>query len=108
MIVAAMFVARDAVIRSLANPQARSQWEEFREAARESSDDEGPVKRRVPPSADPPALVLMNTPWNFAVCLVAACFFGSMLFAVTMIVVRGVSSSKSGPIDGSRKEDPPR
>jgi hypothetical protein len=89
---AAMFAARAGVFETYGTLEAKAEWEAWRAAARkQSSEDQqpvaGPVQRRTPKSADPPALVLMRD--YFATCLAAALFFSSLLFAVTMIVIRG-------------------
>ena len=52
-----------------------------------------PVKRRVPKSAEPPALVLMRD--YFAVCLAIAVVLSSVLFGTFMVLVRGAMSSRA-------------
>ena len=47
----------------------------------------GPVKRRVPKSAEPPALKLMRD--HFGVCLGLSLVLSSVLFGTFMIFVRG-------------------
>jgi hypothetical protein len=93
---AAMFAAQASVIATYDTPQARAEWEAWRAAAKKQSVDnqtgvEGPVQRKVPKSAEPPALVLMRD--YFGVCLAGSLFFSSLLFGVTMIVVRGALSA---------------
>lgn len=51
---------RQWALRSYQGEAAREQWEEWRDVARKQADGEGPVRRRVPNSAEPPALVLMR------------------------------------------------
>jgi hypothetical protein len=54
----------------------------------------GPVKRRVPGSLEPPALVLMRD--HFAVCLGFALLLSTVLFGTFMFFVRGAMWS-GGP-----------
>lgn len=91
-IVAAMFAVRNRALASFDTPQARAEWDEWREAPPNQSDDL-PVKRRPPSSQEPPALVLMRDYFN--VMLAAAIVFGSLLFAALAIAARGALSGNS-------------
>jgi hypothetical protein len=93
--VLSLFNLRQSVLREMATPQARQDWEKVREAARATNRGEGPVKRRVPASDEPPALVLMRD--YFAVLLVGALVFGSALFVTVMIAVKGVLQPQKMP-----------
>ena len=101
LVVWLVFHARDRVMESLSSPEARAEWEDWRNAASEQSIS-GPVKRRKPESPEPPALVLMRD--SFGVVLAAAIVLGSVLFATFMFMARGtfhsVANRRSGPPSG--------
>ncbi len=83
---------RRSTLRDMDTPEARAQWQAWREAE-PNRDASGPVRRRPPSSAEPPALVLMRD--YFAVVMSAAMIFGSLLFAAIMMAARGVFSRDS-------------
>ena len=87
-LVGLLFAARPVLIESFGTVAAQRDWNEFVEAARRQSEGEGPVQRRVPRSPQPPALVLMRD--YFAICVAAAVLFGSVLFLVMMLLIRGI------------------
>lgn len=98
LIVWQMLAFRTRTIGELSRPAAREDWERWRERARRQSPDAHrealsrgetaePVQRSAPQSADPNLLILLRD--HFATCLLAAVFFSSLLFAVTMFFVRG-------------------
>ena len=72
-----MQVTRARTIASLSTPQAQADWQAWREAATKQS-EEGPVRRRVPKSDVPPALLLMRD--YYPTLLTAGVFFSSVLF----------------------------
>jgi len=82
-----MFSLRDSTRAAYATGTAQAEWDEWRDEARRQSTDEGPVKRRVPKSERPPALVLMED--FFAVCLVGVLFFSTLLYAATAYMAAG-------------------
>jgi len=92
LVVLLLLHLRNSTIMTLNTPQAQQEWEQWRTAARERSGDEGPVqgpvKRKVPRTREPPALVLMRD--YFAVTLVGALFFSTMLFLFTVFVSHGI------------------
>jgi hypothetical protein len=83
-----LHTARPRLIESFGTATAQQDWDAFVQEARKQAAGEGPVARRVPRSAEPPALVLMRD--YYATCLVATLLFGSLLFGVLMMLVRGV------------------
>lgn len=99
VIVVTMTRARDSVRQSLATPEAKAAWEEWRNAARESSEGQGPVRRKEPKSNDPPALILLSDPGYFVISLVTAIIFSSLLFIVTMFLLRGIFTPPQLPGD---------
>jgi len=95
IIVWSVYLVRARTMQSLNTPEARAAWEEWRQAAANSS-HEGPVQRKTPSSPEPPGLVLMRD--HFGVMLAAAIVFGSALFAIMMFFIRGaLSSTHHGP-----------
>ena len=81
--------ARERVLVDLATPGAQTDWDAWRDAAQKQT-SEGPVRRRPPKSAEPPALVLLRD--HFPVVLTASIVLSSLLFATLMIVLRGAIS----------------
>jgi hypothetical protein len=77
-IVFVMFRMRDRTVTKLATPESAANWNQWRSDVKEQQRQPGPVQRRVPKSAEPPALVMMRD--HFAVSLFGALFFSSLLF----------------------------
>ena len=96
-IVGLTFSARRWALLELTTPAAHSQWRTWREDVRQGRDPQGrSVARRIPGSAEPPALVLLRD--YFPVCLVAAIGFSSLLYAITAwFLVGALRDGKSGP-----------
>jgi len=91
-ITVAMVQARGWATETLSQPSATENWQEFRDDAKQMS-DEGPVLRRIPPSSEPPTLRLLRD--HFAASLAAALFFSSAVFVTTMLLVRGTFQRRS-------------
>jgi hypothetical protein len=94
----AMFRIRNIVLQS-AGAESQQNWDEWREAVQEGQNQEGPVQRRIPKSAEPPAIVLLRD--HFGVCLVIALVLSSVLFGTFVLFVRGVMNSPGPPINSS-------
>jgi hypothetical protein len=96
-IVWSLIEARNWALTELATPESLREWESWREDERQQDQRAGPVRRRVPKSADPPALVLMRD--YFAVSLVGAVLFMTLLYWVIVWFVYGIlrSSARSTP-----------
>lgn len=88
-----LFAARRAAIATLDNPQARAEWQAWKKAAEQAANAPGPVKRRPPKSAEPPALVLMRD--HFGAVLGAGLTIGSCLYAFLAIALRGAARSRA-------------
>jgi hypothetical protein len=73
-VVGSLVYARDSARSNLASSQSISDWQAWREEARERQD------RREPKSDEPPGLVLMRD--YFSVCLTGALLFTSLLYWV--------------------------
>lgn len=81
--------ARDWSASTYGVDAARSDWQEFRDdVARDAP--QAPVQRRVPRSAEPPALVLMRD--YFTECLVISLVLTSALYGTIAFFVLGVLS----------------
>jgi hypothetical protein len=70
---------------------AQTEWDQWRADATEMADGAGPVKRRAPKSAEPPALVLMRD--HFAACLGLSLLLSTVLFGTFMFFLRGALKS---------------
>ena len=92
-VVGGSLFARSWAISTYGTPQAQAQWEKWKAGATKLS-TEGPVKRRVPKSDKPPALVLATT--YFGVCLTIVLVLTSVLFATAAYFVQGVLRSPGG------------
>ena len=98
-VVGGSFYARSWAIATYGSPQAQAQWDEWRaEAAKLST--EGPVKRRVPKSDKPPALILATT--YFGVCLSIAIVLTTVLYGTAAYFVLGVMHSPGKPLQETR------
>lgn len=77
----------------LDSPERVAEWQEWRaQAARQSKDDSpGPVRRREPKSKQPPTVVLLRD--YFPMCVAAVFTFGTLLYAVTILLLRGMFTS---------------
>lgn len=85
VVVYGVFAARAWTLSHYGTPQAQADWNQWRTTAKRHASG-GPVQRRVPSSAEPPALVLMRD--RFAVVLTAAIVFGSLVFAAIVLPSR--------------------
>jgi len=71
---------------------AMAEWHEWRvDVVAEQNAGTGSVKRRVPKSVEPPALVLMRD--HFAACLGLALLLSTVLFGTFMFFIRGAINS---------------
>jgi hypothetical protein len=86
-----LFFARQQAIAVYGDQAAQSEWDAWREDAKELSKGPGPVIRRTPKSISPPALVLMRD--YFVVCLALSLLLSSVLFITTLAFLRGALSS---------------
>jgi hypothetical protein len=98
-----LLAARKWALAELATPESIRQWEAWREDVRQQEQQPGPVRRRVPKSAEPPALVLMRD--YFAVSLVGAVLFMTLLYWVIAWFVYGILHS---PARSASAQNAPR
>lgn len=90
--------ARSYTIANLSNTASQAEWQRFKDDARSKSGIdgpvEGPVQRKVPKPDEPPQLLLMRD--YFGTCLAGTLLFGSALFAMIMIAIRGSLAKPHG------------
>src|SRR5688572_1426518 len=91
-VVGGMLFARQQALATYGTAGAQAEWDAWREDAKRLAEESGPVKRRVPKSAAPPALVLMRD--HFGVCLGLALVLSTVLFGTFMLLVRGAISPR--------------
>ena len=76
---------RETRLAVVSSPQARAEWDAFRAEMRRQSGDAGPVKRKVPKSAEPPELIWLRdyTPLAIGVwLLLSGCLSGAGVWFV--------------------------
>jgi hypothetical protein len=103
LLLAALFQARDYTLEHLADETSRGQWQQFKRDTRAKTGldgpVEGPVQRKVPRPDEPPQLLLLRD--YFGTCVSGTVLFGSALFAMIMIALRGAFSrqkiGRTGP-----------
>jgi UPF0716 family protein affecting phage T7 exclusion len=96
---------RSVALAVYGTPQAQTEWDAWREDVKELEKQPYPVKRRMPKSAEPPALVLMRD--YFGVCLTIAIVLSSVLFGTFMVLVKGaVNDSRIVGQGGERGRRP--
>jgi hypothetical protein len=89
-----MFRVRESVVES-SSAASQQDWDAWRESVAEGQSKSSPVLRRVPKSAEPPALVLLRD--HFAVCLTIALVLSSVVFGTFVLFARGVLNSPAIP-----------
>jgi hypothetical protein len=91
VVVWSMFAARSRALAETSTAESIAEWEEWRDDVIAEQSEPTPVKRRIPASTEPPALVLMRD--NFGVSLAGAVLFSSLLYWVAAWLVLGALSS---------------
>jgi hypothetical protein len=84
---------RARAIAAYGTTEAQAEWTVWRDDAQKMADQPGPVRRRAPKSAEPPALVLMRD--HFGVCLTIALVLSTVLFGTFMMFVRGALNTNA-------------
>ena len=95
LVVERTFYARRMALTVYGSQAAQAEWDTWRADASKMAEGTSPVKRRVPKSPEPPALVLMRD--YFGVCLALAVVLSTVLFATFAFFVRGAVGSKPVP-----------
>jgi hypothetical protein len=91
LIVGSLLWARRWAIAEMATPESIGDWQAWRADVRDQQHQPSPVARRVPKSAEPPTLVLLRD--YFAVMMVGAVLFSSVLYWLTAWLVVGMLSA---------------
>jgi hypothetical protein len=90
-------------VRVAARPEARADWETWKEDVRTGEAPRfGPVKRRVPTASEPPATILLRD--HFPSILLTVFLVWSALFGFLAMVVTGVLRGTPAP---RADNDPP-
>lgn len=108
VVVGGMFYLRRQAIATYGTPAAMEEWGEWRSAAATQAAQQHPVERKVPKSAEPPALVLMRD--YFGACTAAAAVAASGCYLVFAFLLRGVlaGTSNTSSTSTARKFAPER
>jgi hypothetical protein len=78
LIVVALQRSRSYALRDFSSDEAQAQWDTWRNDVAKSTEQPGPVARRLPRSAEPPTLVLLRD--HYGVVLTGALLMSSLLF----------------------------
>ncbi|MEX2169730.1 MAG: hypothetical protein WD851_10495, partial [Pirellulales bacterium] len=89
-----LFAQRQNVLRDLDSSEARGDWQAWRSDVERQQQEPQTVARRVPKSAEPPALVLMRD--YFVTCLVGAVLFVSLLYWALAGLAIGAAAGGGG------------
>lgn len=88
VLVTALTVARRRIVAKLDTPEARQQWQVWKEhTLRQQKESGGAVQRRPIRSDEPPALILLRD--RFPAIVASSVLIGSFLFAFFAFVARG-------------------
>jgi hypothetical protein len=94
-----MFSARRLALADLASRKSLGEWNAWRGDVRQQNDT-SPVRRRVPASSEPPALVLMRD--YFGVALAGAVLFSTVLFWIIAWFVTGALTAPSEDVRSTK------
>jgi len=94
-----MFRARDWAFATYGDSESQTEWNDWREDVKKHVDNPRTVKRRVPQSNEPPALVLMRD--YFPICLVGALGLTFVLIGAMLFLIRGVLNQREPFVDRS-------
>lgn len=92
LVVWSMFAARRWALAELSTPAAIGNWEAWREDVRRQQDEPTSVRRRVPKSPEPPAMVVLRD--YFAASLTGAVVLSSVLFWIIAGMTIGVLTAE--------------
>ena len=101
-LITALYLVRRNAIASLGSPQEQQAWDQWRAEARRHDGTEGTVKRRVPSSTEPPALLLLRD--HFGACVVGAVVLTSILYWSSAFFVRGALFGPTFLVEGPRRD----
>jgi hypothetical protein len=95
VVLGGLVYGRSQALAAYGSDAAQTEWDDWRADAKKMTADDGPVKRREPKSAQPPALVLMRD--HFAACVGLALVLSSVLFGTFMVFIRGALAAPANP-----------
>ena len=87
LLLGGLMYGRSQALATYGTADAQTEWDAWRKDAKQMAAGSGPVKRREPKSAQPPALVLMRD--HFAACAGVAVLLSTVLFGTFMFFIRG-------------------
>ena len=87
-----LIYARSEAFRVYGDEAAQTEWDAWREDAKELAKGQGPVARRAPQSVAPPAFKLMRD--YFAICLGLSLLLSSVLFLTILTFLRGAFTTQ--------------
>lgn len=92
----ALYAWRGQRLAAISTPEAQRQWDAFRADVRRQADQPGPVKRKVPKSAEPPELVWLRdyAPLAATAWAVLAGVLGGVLAAMVIGVARSAAQQQ--------------
>lgn len=94
LVAAGLVILRQRTVAGLDTPEARRQWQAWKQEASDEHKAAGPVRRRPIRSDEPPALVLLRD--HFAAIVATTLMICSFLFAFLAFVA-------SGSVGGGRR-----
>jgi hypothetical protein len=94
-VVGTMMWLRQSAVPEWSSSQSISDWQQWRSDVQSQQNKRASVKREVPKSQEPPALVLMRD--FFGVMLAGALLFTSMLYWILVWFVTGICTSEPTP-----------
>jgi hypothetical protein len=83
--------ARQLALNTYGSQAAQEEWDAWRDDAKKMASSDGPVRRRMPKSIEPPALVLMRD--YFLVCVTIALVLCTVLYGTIVLLIRGIAST---------------
>jgi len=98
-----MLRARAWAFATYGGDQSQVEWDEWREDVKKNTENPTYVKRRMPKSVEPPALVLMRD--YFPICMAGALALTGVLVGTLLFFVRGAASQNRAFLDRSPPED---
>jgi hypothetical protein len=88
-IIGALFKVRENALAEMDNPKARTDWNEWREAAAKETGETTPVRRTAPNTSEPPLLLLMRD--HFAAAVFGLLAPATALYVFVAWIVTGVA-----------------
>jgi hypothetical protein len=93
LVIWSVLSARHWALTELATPASTAEWEAWRDDVRAEQGQPAPIQRRVPKSAEPPALVLTRD--YFAVVMCGSVLFTSLVYWVLAWMIAGTLAARN-------------